>query len=101
MGDVYKGEKDVIYSTLSGYDEVAHHSGVEDEDAFYVLNQMDKQFGRLGKVIADADRKYHIVLLSDHGQSKGQTFKQRYSISLEDHIKNSIRKNRLIRNFGF
>jgi hypothetical protein len=30
-----------------GYDEVAHHSGVESEDALDILRKLDEQFARL------------------------------------------------------
>jgi hypothetical protein len=32
----------------------------------------------------EAPRPYHFVILSDHGQSAGATFKQRYHMTLED-----------------
>lgn len=46
IGDVLKGELDVAYVTYLGYDEIAHHSGVRDEDSFYALKNLDKQFHR-------------------------------------------------------
>ena len=40
LGDIVEGVP-VVYSTFVGYDEVAHHSGVEQPDAFAVLRQHD------------------------------------------------------------
>ena len=72
------------YATFVGYDEVAHHSGVESEDAFDILHKLDQQFARLESAAQQAPRPYHFVVLSDHGQSAGATFKQRYHMTLED-----------------
>ena len=74
----------VAYSTLVSYDEVAHHAGVDRPDAFRVLRQIDGQIGWVSKAVAFAPRRYDIVVLSDHGQSQGATFRQRYGMSLHD-----------------
>ncbi len=46
LGDIVEGVP-VVYSTFVGYDEVAHHSGIEQPDAFAVLKQHDAQLARL------------------------------------------------------
>jgi putative membrane protein len=76
-----------LYATFVGYDEVAHHSGVTSSDALNALKKLDEQFARLEVATKSAPRPYHLVLLSDHGQTGGATFKQRYSISLEDYVR--------------
>jgi putative membrane protein len=86
VGDMYAGVPSA-YATFVGYDEVAHHSGVESEDAFDTLQKLDKQFGRLASAAKDAPRPYHFVVLSDHGQTQGATFKQRYGKTLEEVIR--------------
>src|SRR4029077_12921197 len=73
----------VVYSTFVGYDEVAHHSGIQEPDAFAVLKQHDAQLARLEQAIEQAPRPYHLVVLSDHGQSQGRPFRQRYDAELE------------------
>lgn len=83
IGDMFAGVPSA-YATFVGYDEVAHHSGVESKDAFDVLQKLDQQFGRLVSAAEQAPRPYHFVFLSDHGQSAGATFKQRYHMTLED-----------------
>ncbi len=83
VGDVLAGHVDVLYATYYGYDEVAHHSGVRDNDVFTVLRQLDKQFKRIESACKFASRSYIPVVLSDHGQTNGATFKQRYGYSLE------------------
>lgn len=90
IGDVYAGKYNVIYSTYMGYDEIAHHSGIRDRDAFRALKQIDKQIQRLVGVIDDAKRHYNLIVLSDHGQSQGPTFKQKYGITLNQLVENNL-----------
>ena len=90
VGDMYSGVP-AAYATFVGYDEVAHHSGVESEDAFDVLAKLDKQLGRLETAAREAPRPYHFVVLSDHGQTGGATFKQRYGMTLEDLVRQLAR----------
>jgi hypothetical protein len=73
----------VIYTTFLAYDEVAHHSGIERHDTLAVLRQVDRQIRRVETAIADAPRPYRLVVLSDHGQSQGATFDDRFGMSLE------------------
>jgi uncharacterized membrane protein YvlD (DUF360 family) len=66
-----------IYMLYLGYDEVAHHSGPWTHDAFGDLKRLDKTFARLRRVVKEkAQRPYSFIILSDHGQSFGATFKQ-------------------------
>jgi len=85
MGDIFAGTP-AAYATFVGYDEVAHHSGIESEDAYRALKKIDRQFGRLAKLTEQAPRPYHFLILSDHGQTQGATFKQRYHLTLEEYL---------------
>ena len=85
MGDIFSGVPSV-YATFVGYDEVAHHSGVESEGALDILYKIDRQFKRLENALEHAPRPYYLVILSDHGQTNGATFKQRYDMSLEQFV---------------
>ena len=93
VGDMMVGDVDVAYSTYLGYDEIAHHSGVRDEDSWYALKGMDKQIRRLIKTNKYTPRKYQFVIQSDHGQTNGATFKQRYGESFEDYVKSLLPAN--------
>ncbi len=90
IGDIFEGKHDVIYATYVGYDEIAHHSGVEDDDAFFALRKLDRHFAFLSKAAENAPRPYRFIILSDHGQSKGATFKQRYGLTFEDLVRSLI-----------
>jgi putative membrane protein len=90
VGDIIAGQVDTLYATYMGYDEIAHHNGVADHDAFHALKQLDKHFARLEKATELSSRKYKFVILSDHGQSNGTPFKQRYGLSLNDLVQRLV-----------
>ena len=89
LGDIIEGVP-VVYSTFVGYDEVAHHSGIEQPDAFAVLKQHDAQLARLERAVEQAPRPYHLVVLSDHGQTQGRPFRQRYGVELEELVRGAL-----------
>jgi uncharacterized membrane protein YvlD (DUF360 family) len=74
----------VIYADFTDYDELAHHCGPERVESLQALDGVDAAIGTLAKAADDAPRPYRFVVLSDHGQSLGATFKQRYGQSLGD-----------------
>jgi uncharacterized membrane protein YvlD (DUF360 family) len=83
ISDMYAGLP-VAYTTFLAYDEVAHHSGIERPDTLATLRHVDRQIGRIVAAAERALRPYRFVVLSDHGQSQGATFADRYGISLEE-----------------
>jgi uncharacterized membrane protein YvlD (DUF360 family) len=88
IGDVLSG-RPVIYTTFLAYDEVAHHSGIERHDALAVLHDLDRQIARIARACEDAPRPYRLVVLSDHGQSQGETFRDRYDQTLEELVQDA------------
>jgi uncharacterized membrane protein YvlD (DUF360 family) len=89
LTDMMKG-RPAMYATFSSYDEVAHHSGLERPDTLEALRKLDQQFGRIDRARRFAPRPYEIVVLSDHGQTQGATFKQRNGYALEDLVNRSL-----------
>ncbi len=85
IGDMFSG-RSASYSTFVAYDEIAHHSGILDPAALDVLHKLDQDFGRVERAGTEAPRPYHLVVLSDHGQTQGATFLQRYGITLEQFV---------------
>ena len=85
--EILTGDIDTAYATFMGYDEIAHHSGVQDDDVWGALKNIDSQFAKLTSAIEMSDRNYEMVILSDHGQSNGATFKQRYGITLGNYVR--------------
>jgi uncharacterized membrane protein YvlD (DUF360 family) len=89
MADIVEGVP-VSYATFVGYDEVAHHSGIREPDALAVLQRHDRQLERLERAVAQAPRPYHLVVLSDHGQTQGAPFRQRYGETLEQVVRDAL-----------
>lgn len=86
MGDMLAG-RTAVYADLVAYDEVAHHSGPHSRDAEKVLQRLDRATELIAEVAQHAPRPYRIVLLSDHGQSPGETFRGRYGLGLGDLVR--------------
>ena len=89
LTDMMRG-RPAVYATFSSYDEVAHHSGLERPDTLEALRKLDQQFGRIERARRFAPRPYEIVVLSDHGQTQGATFKQRNGYDLHEFVERSI-----------
>jgi hypothetical protein len=89
ISDMMRG-RPAVYATFSSYDEVAHHSGLERADTLEALRKLDEQFGRIDRARRYAARPYEIVVLSDHGQTQGATFKQRNGYGLGDLVERSL-----------
>ena len=81
IDDMYRG-RPVSYTDFLGYDEVAHHSGPRSVDAIGQLTRLDRVLRALDRAATKAPRKYKLVVLSDHGQSWGATFRQRHGYTL-------------------
>ncbi|MFE0735028.1 alkaline phosphatase family protein [Streptomyces sp. NPDC058855] len=86
MGDMLAG-RTAVYADLVAYDEVAHHSGPQGRDTDQVLRRLDRAIGLIATVAEHAPRPYRIVLLSDHGQSPGETFESAYGLTLKDLVR--------------
>ena len=86
MQEMYRGTP-VIYSDFTDYDEISHHSGPERPESLDALDGVDAALGSLKRASLSAPRPYRFVVVSDHGQSLGATFLQRYGITLQDVVK--------------
>ncbi|MFE3518609.1 phage holin family protein [Streptomyces sp. NPDC059166] len=86
IGDMFAG-RTAVYADLVAYDEVAHHSGPRSRDAEKVLTRLDRSLGLILKIADHTPRAYRIVLLSDHGQSPGETFAGRYGLTLKELVR--------------
>ncbi|MFJ6755642.1 phage holin family protein [Streptomyces sp. NPDC091273] len=86
IGDMLAGRA-AVYADLVAYDEVAHHSGPRGRDTDRVLARLDRSLALIARVAEHAPREYRIVLLSDHGQSPGETFLARYGLTLKDLVR--------------
>jgi uncharacterized membrane protein YvlD (DUF360 family) len=89
LTDMMRG-RPAVYATFSSYDEVAHHSGLERADTMEALRKLDQKFGAIERARRRAPRPYEIVVLSDHGQTQGATFKQRNGYGLDELVGRSL-----------
>ncbi len=89
LTDMMRG-RPAVYATFSSYDEVAHHSGLERADTLEALRKLDDHFGQIERARPYAPRPYEIVVLSDHGQTQGATFKQRNGYGLDELVERSL-----------
>ena len=89
LADMMRG-RPAVYATFASYDEVAHHSGLQRADTLEALRKLDQQFGRIERARRYAPRPYEIVVLSDHGQTQGATFKQRHGYGLDELVERSL-----------
>jgi uncharacterized membrane protein YvlD (DUF360 family) len=86
IDEMYRGTN-VIYADFTDYDELAHHCGPERVESFEALDGVDGAIATIIKATDDAPRPYKFIVLSDHGQSLGETFLQRYGVSLGEYIR--------------
>ena len=87
--DIQRGLPSAYYTFFS-YDEIAHHSNIRSTDGLKILRVMDQMLAGLERAAHTAPRPVHLFLLSDHGQSQGQTFLQRFGTTLDNLVKGLI-----------
>ncbi len=93
ISDVYTGVPR-IYTTYSGYDEIAHHFGPASWPALKNLQYIDRRIGEIIRAmdhVAGAD--YLLVILSDHGQTPGYPFENRFGATLGDAVSGFLQEN--------
>ena len=85
LGKMFEGVG-TAYTTFVGYDEVSHHSGIDRPDALRILTKLDGQMRQIMNARPYVHRKYEVILLADHGQTMGATFRQRYGFTLGEFV---------------
>jgi uncharacterized membrane protein YvlD (DUF360 family) len=83
ISDIVRGVP-AIYGLYAGYDDLGHFAGMQTPEAFEMLHETDRYFARVENALKFAPRPYYLVVLSDHGQSEGPTFRTEHGISLEE-----------------
>ncbi|HEX8973542.1 phage holin family protein [Oryzihumus sp.] len=76
-----------VYTDFTDYDEIAHHAGPTRPESMASLAGLDQLLGVLESAATHAPRPYAFVVLSDHGQSQGATFRQRHGQTLEELVR--------------
>ena len=83
ISDVLRGIP-ALYALYAAYDDLSHFAGMNAPESFKVLHETDRSFARIEKALANAPRPYHIIVLSDHGQTLGFTVKKEFGGNLEE-----------------
>lgn len=83
ISDILRGIP-AIYALYAAYDDLSHFAGMNSPESFKCLHETDRYFARIEKALETAPRPYHIVVLSDHGQTLGYTMKKEFGVSLEE-----------------
>lgn len=93
IADIYAGVP-AIYTTYSGYDELAHHYGPGSRPALKNLKYTDQRIGEIMRMLHYAPGgRYELIILSDHGQTPGYPFHSRFGATLGDAVSAFLRKN--------
>ena len=71
-----------VYVDYVDYDEIAHHAGVFRPESLAALDGLDGVLAQLEELATRGARRYHLVVVSDHGQSQGTPFGDRYDTDL-------------------
>jgi uncharacterized membrane protein YvlD (DUF360 family) len=71
-----------VYVDYVDYDEIAHHAGVFRPESLAALDGLDGVLAQLEELATRGARRYHLVVVSDHGQSQGTPFADRYGVDL-------------------
>jgi uncharacterized membrane protein YvlD (DUF360 family) len=90
ISDVLRGLP-AVYALYAGYDDLSHFAGMTAPESFEALHEVDRYFARIENAVKIAPRPYHIVILSDHGQSLGPTFEAAHGASLEKVVKELVK----------
>lgn len=74
----------LVYATFTTYDEVGHYAGPDHPAAIDALSHIDSALRLIAASAEEGPRPYHLIVLSDHGQTEGEPFERRYGESLRD-----------------
>ncbi len=86
LADVYTGVP-YIYTSYSGYDELAHHFGPTSRAALMNLRHIDRRIAEIQRMIRHgAPRPYDLILISDHGQTAAVPFVRKFGRTLGEEI---------------
>jgi hypothetical protein len=76
MLDIYRGMP-AVYASYAGYDEIAHHFGVDSREANRALRGLDAQIRQIDRIRHRyKHREYDLYILSDHGLSPSVPFRR-------------------------
>ncbi len=90
VSDMMRGLS-AVYALYPAYDDLSHFAGMHSPEAFKSLHETDRYFARIENALKFSPRPYHIVVLSDHGQTLGITFENAFGITLEKLVQSLLK----------
>ena len=98
--DIYRGVP-AVYATYYGFDDIAHHFGLDSIAARQALGEIDAHIGRIDRLRrAELSRPYHLIVLSDHGMTPAEPFERRYGQTLGQYIQQQIGESAFLAEHG-
>jgi predicted AlkP superfamily pyrophosphatase or phosphodiesterase len=76
----------IIYAAFYSYDCIAHALGPESPYSARGLRSIDDAIERIGRQRPRQERRYEIVILSDHGQTETVPYVDEYNLSLGQQV---------------
>ncbi len=88
--DIYRGVP-ALYTTYYGFDDIAHHFGLDSIAARQALGEIDRHIGQIDRLRrTKISRAYDLIILSDHGMTAAEPFAYRYGQSLGQYIRQQL-----------
>lgn len=95
ISDILRGIP-AIYAQYTEFDDLAHFAGEDSPEAFETLEEIDRYIFRIERALQNAPRPYYPIVLSDHGQSSGPSFRSAYRVTLEQLVRGLINLDRTV-----
>lgn len=84
--DIYRGVP-AIYATYYGYDDTAHHFGIDSLAARQSLRDIDTSIGQIDRMRrTNLSRAYDLIILGDHGLTPSEPFRYVFRQTLGQYI---------------
>ncbi len=94
--DTYRGVP-VIYATYYGFDDIAHHFGLDSIAARQALGELDRHVGEIDRMRRlEISRPYDLIVLGDHGMTPAEPFATRYGKTLGQYIRDQLGESTLL-----
>ena len=80
----------VVFVDFVDYDEVAHHAGPSRPESMRTLESLDRVLQFFDDLTEEVRCDYELVVVSDHGQAQGATFRQLTGRTLSEVVQDLV-----------
>lgn len=92
-----KNNVPAVYISYFSYDEMAHHFGVDQPNTLNAFKSLDAHIKRIDRSRQYAKRKYELIVLSDHGQTRSIPFQRKTGQKFSDYVTSLVPKDYKVR----